>query len=208
MYGHESVLKWYVCRSLNAPSRVFLQSSITMATVLRVATTLQMSSTSVWTAGCALMTRRWRSSISTRWSSRLQSALPTCCTTVAWTCCRNHTPTTRTHARTHTCMQTHTYNHTHTHVSPQEHCPTSPLSFLHRSCYSREPAFPTSLFILFVCLFGEEVNTRDVSKDLFSLHARPRTGAERLGGRKLALEGTSLDAPESLLMSTASCLTG
>ncbi len=133
---------------------VFPQSSITMGTVPQVATTLQMSSTSVWTAGCALMTRRWRSSISIRWWSRLQSALPTCCTTVMWTCCRNHTRTHK-HTRVHlnTCLHsdTHTISHTHNHVSQQKHCPTSRLSFSHQPCYSREPAFPT--FCSFCLLF-------------------------------------------------------
>lgn len=107
---------------------VFPQSSITMGTVPQVATTLQMSSTSVWTAGCALMTRRWRSSISIRWWSRLQSALPTCCTTVMWTCCRNHTRTLKHSQHTRTFKHTFTFRHAHnlTHTQPRVSTETLP----------------------------------------------------------------------------------
>lgn len=139
------------------PVRRCDQLSITMGTARQAVTTPRMSSTLGSTAGCALTTRRWRSSASTRCWSRLQSAPPTCFTTAVSTCCRrtrtsrhSHTGTPEyIHKRTSTYMlkmhlMTSEYIstwHEHTHSNEQEHCPTCSLArFSSSSLLS--PCFP------------------------------------------------------------------
>lgn len=91
------------------------QLSITMGTVRQAVITPRMSSTLGSTAGCALTTRQWRSSTSTRCWSRLQSAPPTCCTTAVSTCCRHaHKRTSR-----HTRRNTWKYSQTHINIHAQ-----------------------------------------------------------------------------------------
>lgn len=93
MSSHLNIMPQILFNSFFLVSQL-TQLSITMGTVRQVVITPRMSSTLVLTAGCALTTRRWRSSTSTTWWSRLQSAPPTCCTTAVSTCCRHaHIPT-------------------------------------------------------------------------------------------------------------------
>lgn len=80
-----------------------------MGTARQAVITPRMSSTLVLTAGCASTTRRWRSSTSTRWWSRLQSAPLTCCTTAASTCCRH---THHTHPDIYASIPEYIHKHT------------------------------------------------------------------------------------------------
>lgn len=145
------------------------QLCITMETVRQAVITPRMSSTSVLTAGCALTTRQWRSSTSTRWWSRLQSAPPTCCTTVASTCCRHTRTSQRTCKIPWIYSQTHTEHassmhsltvHLHTtqthKTNEQEHCLTCSLARFSSSSLlsplSWEPAFPTPFLSPFFLL--------------------------------------------------------
>lgn len=107
--------------------------------------------------------------------------------------------------QTHVYMQTLTRSHTHNHVSQQEHCPTSRLSFSPQPCYSREPAFPTCFFCLFVFFFG-----RLFCSSVFPLCTRPCVGLEKLWGDMLALQNAPVwrHRTESLQMAAASHLTG
>lgn len=147
-----------------------------MGTVQQAVITPRMSSTLGSTAGCALTTRRWRSSTSTSCWSRLQSVPPTCCTTAVSTCCRHaHKRTSRhtrrkylnifTDAHEHTCSKctwhesTSTHD-THTHqTNEQEHCPTCSLArffLFFPSC----PCFPENQLFqrLFLVSFWKKRN--------------------------------------------------
>ena len=151
----------------------FHQLSITMETAQQAVITPLMSSTLVLTAGCVLTTRQWRSSTSTRWWSRLQSAPPTCCTTAALTCCIHTHPYTCKNTEKKEKKKRTTNTHTnmlkvhsltiHLHITqmytPNWWTGTLPnllsckiFLFVPLNPISWEPAFPTP-FSLFTIVF-------------------------------------------------------